>query len=278
MTKQTQSFTEGKIFTPLIRFALPVLFALFLQTMYGAIDLLIVGQFGGDLADVYVSAVSTGSQVMQALTVVITGLAMGLTVFVGKEIGAGMREKAGKIIGTGGQRADFPVDYSQAGAALFPLCQRYSSEWGLHRTNPEAWHSDCLSGFACKYFVSCYHCDCQFPWADCVSRGRCGGENVWFSDAGSIGLYAVYVCFCGTEYGSRKTETGQKGTALRNCILFDCKCYHGIFYFLPWGGAGRDLCKGYAGHTGSGRLSEGLCTGLSSDFLFVLLYWVFQRM
>lgn len=99
--KKTQSFTEGKIFSPLIRFALPVLLALFLQTMYGAIDLLVVGQFGGKLSDVYVSAVSTGSQVMQALTVVITGLAMGLTVFVGKEIGAGMREKAGKIIGSG---------------------------------------------------------------------------------------------------------------------------------------------------------------------------------
>lgn len=99
--KETQRFTEGKIFSPLIRFALPVLFALFLQTMYGAIDLLVVGQFGGDLAGVYVSAVSTGSQVMQALTVVVTGLAMGLTVFVGKEIGAGMREKAGKIIGSG---------------------------------------------------------------------------------------------------------------------------------------------------------------------------------
>lgn len=101
MTSETGSFTDGKIFSPLIRFALPVLFALFLQTMYGAIDLLVVGQFGGKLSDVYVSAVSTGSQVMQALTVVITGLSMGLTVFVGKEIGAGMREKAGKIIGTG---------------------------------------------------------------------------------------------------------------------------------------------------------------------------------
>lgn len=99
--EQNKGFTEGKIFSPLIRFALPVLFALFLQTMYGAIDLLVVGQFGGKLAEVYVSAVSTGSQVMQALTVVITGLAMGLTVFVGKEIGAGMREKAGKIIGSG---------------------------------------------------------------------------------------------------------------------------------------------------------------------------------
>ena len=99
--KEIQRFTEGKIFSPLIRFALPVLFALLLQTMYGAIDLLVVGQFGGSLAEVCVSAVSTGSQVMQALTVVITGLAMGLTVFVGKEIGAGMREKAGKIIGSG---------------------------------------------------------------------------------------------------------------------------------------------------------------------------------
>lgn len=99
--KQMQTFTEGRIFSPLIRFALPVLLALFLQTMYGAVDLLVVGQFGGELADVYVSAVSTGSTVMQTLTVVITGLAMGLTVFVGKEIGAGEREKAGKIIGSG---------------------------------------------------------------------------------------------------------------------------------------------------------------------------------
>lgn len=96
-----QKFTEGKIFSPLIRFALPVLLALFLQAMYGAIDLLIVGQFGGDNADVFVSAVSTGSQIMMTLTVVVTGLAMGLTVYVGEKIGAGKREKAGEIIGSG---------------------------------------------------------------------------------------------------------------------------------------------------------------------------------
>ena len=99
--KETQKFTEGKIFSPLIRFALPVLFALFLQTMYGAVDLLVVGQFGGDRAGEYVSAVSTGSQIMHTMTVIISGLAMGLTVYVGKEIGAGMKEKAGKIIGSG---------------------------------------------------------------------------------------------------------------------------------------------------------------------------------
>ncbi len=96
--KQTQNFTEGKIFSPLIRFSAPVLLALLLQTMYGAVDLLVVGQFGTS-ADV--SAVSTGSMVMHTVTVVITGLAMGLTVLVGHKIGEGLREEAGKIIGSG---------------------------------------------------------------------------------------------------------------------------------------------------------------------------------
>ncbi len=98
---KTQNFTEGKIFSPLIRFALPILLALFLQAMYGAVDLLIVGQFGGENADVFVSAVSTGSQIMMTLTIVITGLAMGLTVYVGEKIGAGKREDVWKIIGSG---------------------------------------------------------------------------------------------------------------------------------------------------------------------------------
>ena len=96
--KQTQNFTKGKIFAPLIRFAGPVLLALLLQTMYGAIDLMVVGQFGTS-ADV--SAVSTGSMVMHTVTVVITGLAMGLTVLVGRKIGEGLREDAGNIVGSG---------------------------------------------------------------------------------------------------------------------------------------------------------------------------------
>lgn len=99
--KGSRDFTDGKIFLPLISFALPVLLALFLQTMYGAVDLLVVGQFGGELADVFVSAVSTGSQVMHTVTVVITGLAMGLTVFVGRKIGEGAKQEAGEIIGSG---------------------------------------------------------------------------------------------------------------------------------------------------------------------------------
>lgn len=99
--KHTPNFTEGKIFSPLIRFALPVLAALFLQAMYGAVDLMIVGQFGGDMADVFVSAVSTGSQIMMTLTVVITGLSMGLTIYLAEKIGAGKSEESSEIIGSG---------------------------------------------------------------------------------------------------------------------------------------------------------------------------------
>ena len=96
--RESQNFTEGKLFGPLIRFAMPVLAAMFLQTMYGAVDLLVVGQFA-QAADV--SAVSTGSQLMHTVTVAITGLTMGLTVQVARKIGEGRREDAGQIIGSG---------------------------------------------------------------------------------------------------------------------------------------------------------------------------------
>ena len=44
--EKTADFTEGRILSRLLRFALPVLAALFLQAMYGAVDLMVVGQFG----------------------------------------------------------------------------------------------------------------------------------------------------------------------------------------------------------------------------------------
>lgn len=96
--KKTNDFTQGKIFGPLIKFALPVLFALCLQAMYGAIDLLVVGQFGTS-ADV--SAVATGSQMMHMLTAVITGLAMGTTILLGQAIGQQKQREAGRIVGAG---------------------------------------------------------------------------------------------------------------------------------------------------------------------------------
>lgn len=90
------SFTQGKIFGPLIKFAIPVLLALFLQSLYGAVDLLVVGQFASS-ADV--SAVSTGSQIMSTITNAIAGLAMGTTILLGQLLGEGKKEDAGKAVG-----------------------------------------------------------------------------------------------------------------------------------------------------------------------------------
>lgn len=95
--ERNTTFTEGKILQPLILFAMPVLFALFLQSMYGAVDLLVVGKFASS-ADV--SAVSTGSQIMMTLTNLISCFAMGTTVLLGQLIGCGKKEEGGKAVGT----------------------------------------------------------------------------------------------------------------------------------------------------------------------------------
>ena len=94
---QERNFTEGKILSPLIRFMVPVFLAMLLQSMYGAVDLLIVGQFASS-ADV--SAVSTGSQIMMTITNLVTSFAMGTTILLGQRIGEGRGREGGKVIGS----------------------------------------------------------------------------------------------------------------------------------------------------------------------------------
>lgn len=98
MTEETNiNFTTGPILGPLLRFAGPVFMALLLQAMYGAVDLLIVGQFASS-ADV--SAVSTGSQIMLTLSGLITSLSMGITILLGEKIGAGKPYEGNQIVGS----------------------------------------------------------------------------------------------------------------------------------------------------------------------------------
>lgn len=89
---------RGNVLKSLIRFALPVLAAMFLQSLYGGVDLLIVGQFA-QTADV--SGVASGTMLMHTVTMLVTGLAMGVTVYVGQKIGQGRHEEAGRAVGAG---------------------------------------------------------------------------------------------------------------------------------------------------------------------------------
>lgn len=99
MSKKTaHTLVQGSILPTLISFAVPVLLALFLQAMYGAADLIIVGQFAGTNEQ---SGVASGSQLFNMVTMVITGLTMGVTVYVGDAIGSGKPRQAGQGVGCG---------------------------------------------------------------------------------------------------------------------------------------------------------------------------------
>ena len=77
-------FTQGSILKKLIAFMIPVLGSLILQAAYGAVDLLVVGRFGSTSG---LSAVSTGSQVLNLVTFVVTQFAMGITVLIARYLG-----------------------------------------------------------------------------------------------------------------------------------------------------------------------------------------------
>ena len=89
-------FTQGSILKKLSLFMLPVLGALILQAAYGAVDLLVVGQFGSTAG---LSAVSTGSQVLNLVTFVVTQLAMGVTVLIARYLGEKRPERIGAVLG-----------------------------------------------------------------------------------------------------------------------------------------------------------------------------------
>ena len=89
-------FTQGSILKKLSFFMLPVLGALVLQAAYGAVDLLVVGQFGSTSG---LSAVSTGSQVLNLVTFVVTQLAMGVTVLIARYLGEKRPGQIGAVLG-----------------------------------------------------------------------------------------------------------------------------------------------------------------------------------
>ena len=94
---QQRDLTQGNLIQTLLLFALPYIGANFLQALYGAADLAITGKFCDSTA---ISAVATGSQVLQTVIFFITGLTVSATVLIGKAFGAKQYENIIKIINT----------------------------------------------------------------------------------------------------------------------------------------------------------------------------------
>ncbi len=96
MTKSENKLLTGKIAPALLSFALPFMAASFLQSVYGAVDLFVVGQYTNSAA---VSAVSIGSQLMMTLTSLVQGVSMGGTVLIGRRIGERDKPGTGRAVG-----------------------------------------------------------------------------------------------------------------------------------------------------------------------------------
>ena len=97
MNREKADFTQGSILKKLFWFMVPILGALILQAAYGAVDLLVVGRFGSTSG---LSAVSTGSQVLNLVTFVVTQLAMGVTVLIARYLGEKKPERIGPALAT----------------------------------------------------------------------------------------------------------------------------------------------------------------------------------
>lgn len=98
MKSDKADFTQGSILKKLVAFYDAGSGALILQAAYGAVDLLVVGRFGSTSG---LSAVSTGSQVLNLVTFVVVQFAMGITVLIARYLGEKKPEKIGAVIGGG---------------------------------------------------------------------------------------------------------------------------------------------------------------------------------
>ena len=95
--KQDHLLTEGNVFHALLAFSVPFLIANLIQALYGAVDLMVVGWYCSPES---VAAVSTGTQVTQIITNLVSGLTMGGTILVGKYTGMRDEEQTRRTIGT----------------------------------------------------------------------------------------------------------------------------------------------------------------------------------
>lgn len=89
---------DGKLTHSLIRFALPFLLSNILQTLYGTVDLIIIGHFSDSASAL--AAVSNASQIIHVITLFITGFASGGMVLIGQYLGARQYDRIQDAIST----------------------------------------------------------------------------------------------------------------------------------------------------------------------------------
>lgn len=89
--------TEGSITRHLLVFAVPVMFANMLQTLYNVVDMAVVGQFVGGTG---LSAVSIGGDITHLPTMMCMGFANAGQIMISQYVGMNSRDGINRTIGT----------------------------------------------------------------------------------------------------------------------------------------------------------------------------------
>lgn len=95
--KKTVDMTEGPFFKKMVMFAIPLVITGLLQSFYNAADLIVVGQFRGDVA---VAAVGSTGSVTNLILGLFMGLSVGAGVCVAHHVGAKENEEVKKVVHT----------------------------------------------------------------------------------------------------------------------------------------------------------------------------------
>ena len=92
-----RDFTQGNEFKLLISFAIPLMGANLLQTVYNLVDMMVIGHFVGSVG---LSAVSIGGDLLNLMTFLVMGFSSAGQVILSQYIGAGRRDKVNNTVGT----------------------------------------------------------------------------------------------------------------------------------------------------------------------------------
>lgn len=96
-SKFENDLSEGNVVKQLILFSLPVLLSNLIQSLYSTVDMLVVGQFAGEVS---MSGVNIGGQVSFLITNMVFGLSVGATVLIGQYMGSDDRRAMHETIAT----------------------------------------------------------------------------------------------------------------------------------------------------------------------------------
>jgi len=129
-----RNMTEGSVARHLIVFALPVVLANLLQSMYNIVDMIIIGQFVGSAG---LSAVAVGGEISHLPMMMSIGFATAGQVMISQYVGMNDRQSINRCVGT--ILSSLAIAYVlMAGAGLLFLRQIMT----LMNAPPEAW-DDC---------------------------------------------------------------------------------------------------------------------------------------